>query len=126
MPGPWVENGRRILHGMTTGQTTEDAIWLAIDTSAASGGEGYTGDGRIIGFCQHEGEHFGPFGVSDDFQGRGIGTVLLARTLHRMRMKGCHSAWVLWTGQRALDGVYGRLGFRLSRRFAILKKEIAG
>jgi len=51
--------------------------------------------------------------------------VLLSRTLYQMRKKGCHSAWVLWTGQRALDGVYGRLGFKLSRRFAIMKKELA-
>jgi len=120
MPGPWIEDARRNLKEMTVGRFSEDAIWLAIDTNAAASGS----DGRIIGFCQHEHEHFGPFGVADDFQGRGIGTVLLARTLFQMRKKGCHSAWVLWTGQRALEGVYGRLGFRLSRRFAIMKKEL--
>jgi len=120
MPGPWIEDARRNLKEMVAGRFPEDAIWLAIDTRAATS----SADGHIIGFCQHEHEHFGPFGVSDDFQGRGIGTVLLARTLYQMRKKGCHSAWVLWTGQRALDGVYSRLGFRLSRRFAIMKKEL--
>lgn len=119
MPGPWVEDARRNLRELAAGRYPEDAIWLAIDTRSAAPAP------HIIGFCQHEHEHFGPFGVSDDYQGKGIGTVLLARTLHQMRKKGCHSAWVLWTGQRALDGVYGRLGFTLSRRFAIMKKELA-
>lgn len=113
MPGPWVEDARRNLIDLTHGRFPEDAIWLAIDK------------GKIIGFCQNEADHFGPFGVSDDYQGRGIGTVLLARTMYRMRLHGYHSAWVLWTGERALNGVYGRLGFTLTRRFAIMKKELA-
>jgi GNAT superfamily N-acetyltransferase len=113
MPGPWVEDARRNLIEMTWGRFPADAIWLAIDR------------GQIIGFCQNEHEHFGPFGVADAYQGRGIGSVLLARTLYQMRLNGCHSAWVLWTGERALKGVYGRLGFSLTRRFAIMKKELA-
>lgn len=117
MPGPWVEDARRNLRELAAGRYPEDAIWLAIDEKAA-------GAPCIVGFCQHEHEHFGPFGVADEYQNKGIGTVLLARTLYQMRKKGCHSAWVLWTGQRALEGVYTRLGFSLSRRFAIMKKEL--
>lgn len=117
MPGPWVEDSRRNLRELAAGRFPEDAIWLAIDTRAEGGPQ-------IIGFCQHEHEHFGPFGVSDAWQGQGVGSVLLARTLYQMRKKACHSAWVLWTGQRALDGVYGRLGFKLTRRFAVLKKVL--
>ena len=113
MPGPWVEDARRNLIELSCGRFSEDSIWLAIDR------------GRIIGFCQNEREHFGPFGVSDEYQGRGIGSVLLARTLYQMRVNGYHSAWVLWTGERALKGVYGRLGFSLTRRFALMKKELA-
>lgn len=115
MPGPWVEDARHYLLELAHGRFPEDAIWLAVDGERG---------GRIIGFCMHDREHFGPFGVSDEYQGRGIGTVLLSRTLERMRMRGCHSAWVLWTGERALKGVYGRLGFSLTRRFAILKKAL--
>jgi mycothiol synthase len=112
MPGPWVEDARRNLVEMTHGRYPCDAIWLAIDK------------GKIIGFCQNERDHFGPFGVSDDYQGKGIGSVLLARTLYQMRINGLHCAWVLWTGERALKGVYGRLGFTFTRRFAIMKKEL--
>jgi mycothiol synthase len=112
MPGPWVEDARRNLLEMTHGRYPPDSIWLAIARD------------RIIGFCQNEREHFGPFGVADDNQGKGIGTVLLARTMYQMRINGYHSAWVLWTGERALKGVYGRLGFTLTRRFALMKKVL--
>ncbi len=110
MPGPWIEDARRNLLDMTVGRFPENAIWLAWQSN------------RIIGFCQHEKEHFGPFGIIEEYQGKGIGSILLARTLLQMRIDGCHSAWVLWTNKRALDGVYGRLGFKLTRRFALLKK----
>jgi len=113
MPGPWVEDARRNLREFTQGRFTEDAIQLACD------------GGKIIGYCQFEGEHFGPFGVADSHQGKGIGTILLARTLLAMRRRGYHNAFVLWTGERAARGVYGRLGFTVSRRFAILKKSLA-
>ena len=114
MPGPWVEDARTYLTELTHGRFPCDAIWLAIDK------------GRIIGFCQNDREHFGPFGVSDEYQGKGIGSVLLARTMYQMRISGFHSAWVLWTGERALKGVYGKLGFKFTRRFALMKKDLAG
>ncbi|MBX3729885.1 MAG: GNAT family N-acetyltransferase [Candidatus Sumerlaeia bacterium] len=112
MPGPWLEDARRNLRDFTRGLFPEDGILLACH------------EGRIIGYCQFEAEHFGPFGVEDGWQGKGIGTVLLARTLYRMRLKGHHSAYVLWTGERAAKGVYGRLGFTVSRRFAVLRKML--
>lgn len=78
---------------------------------------------RVIGYCQYEGAHFGPFGVAEGFQGQGIGTVLLARALRLMARDGHHSAWVLWTGGDAAR-LYARFGFRESRRFAVLHKEL--
>lgn len=113
MPGPWLEDARRNLKDMTRGMFQEDSIILA------------THNDRIIGYCQHEGQHFGPFGIINDWQGKGIGTVLLARTLYEMRRKGNHAAYVLWTGERAAAGVYKRLGFTISRRFAVLRKQLA-
>jgi len=112
MPGPWVEDARRNLLDMTRGLFPEGGILLA---RAA---------GRIIGYCQFEGEHFGPFGIVEEWQGRGVGTVLLARTLEQMRRFGHHAAYVLWTGERAAGGVYARLGFRITRRFAIMRKVL--
>lgn len=113
MPGPWLADARRNLIDMTRGLFPEDGIVLALAND------------RIVGYCQFEGEHFGPFGVAEGWQGRGIGTVLLARTIERMRLKGHHAAYVLWTGERAAQGVYKRLGFQVTRRFAIMRKELA-
>ena len=112
MPGPWLEDSRRNLIDLTRGLFEEDSILLAVD------------NGRVIGFCQYEDSHFGPFGVREEYQGKGIGSVLLAKTLYQMRIKGYHCAWVLWTGMRAAEGVYGRLGFTITRKFAIMKKEL--
>jgi GNAT superfamily N-acetyltransferase len=113
MPGDWVEDARRLLGLMATGAAPASAIQVAVD------------GGRIVGYCKFEGEHFGPFGVADSHQGSGIGTVLLARTLLAMRIEGHHAAYVLWTGERAARGVYARLGFTISRRFAIVRRKLA-
>ena len=80
-------------------------------------------EGRVVGYCQYEGAHFGPFGVAEGFQGKGIGTVLLTHALASMVERDLHHAWVLWTGERAAR-LYARFGFRVSRRFAVLYKEV--
>ena len=110
MPSDWVRVERRNLKKITEGGFSEDQI-----TVVAHGDE-------IIGYCQFEGSHFGPFGVSDIYQGRGIGTVLLARTIERMKTEGFHTAWVMWTDDLAAK-VYGKFGFKETRRFTILRKE---
>jgi ribosomal protein S18 acetylase RimI-like enzyme len=61
--------------------------------------------------------------VAEAFQNRGIGTVLLARALRSMAGQGTHNAWVLWTGDQAAR-LYARFGFRESRRFAVLHKDL--
>jgi len=78
---------------------------------------------EVVGYCQYEGEHFGPIGVAEGFQRRGIGTVLLARALRSMVRQGLHNAWVLWTGDEVAR-LYARFEFRKSRKFAILHKEL--
>lgn len=113
MPGDWIEDARRLLIRMARGDAPPHSIYVASD------------HGRIVGYCKFDGEHFGPFGVADSHQGRGLGTILLARTLLQMRIEGHHSAFVLWTGQRAADGVYRRLGFTISRRFDLMKKSLS-
>ena len=79
-------------------------------------------EGEVVGYCQYEGEHFGPFGVAQGFQSRGIGTVLLGWALRSMAQQGLHNAWVLWTGEDVAR-LYARFGFKESRRFAILHKD---
>jgi mycothiol synthase len=111
LPTDWVRVERANLRALTQGQFHTDQI-----TVVTKGEE-------IIGYCQFEGSHFGPFGVSEKYQGKGIGTVLLARTLERMRAMGHHDAWVMWTDDIAAK-VYQKFGFKETRRFSILRKEL--
>lgn len=112
MPPDWLMLSKKNLIDLTRGMFEPDQIVVALDK------------GEIVGFCQHEAEHFGPFGVADSHQGKGIGTVLLSKVLERMHQKGLHGAWLLWTGERAAQGVYGRLGFTETRRFAMMSKTL--
>ncbi len=112
MPSDWVRVERRNLRKIVDGGFHPEQVMVVSK-----------GD-DIIGYCQFEGSHFGPFGVSDAFQGKGIGTVLLARTLERMRQEGFHDAWVMWTDDIAAK-VYGKFGFNETRRFALLKKNLS-
>jgi GNAT superfamily N-acetyltransferase len=112
MPSDWVRVERRNLRKIVEGGFHPEQVMVV------------TKGDDIIGYCQFEGSHFGPFGVRDDFQGKGIGTVLLARTLERMRQEGHHDAWVMWTDDTAAK-VYSKFGFKETRRFALLKKNLS-
>jgi mycothiol synthase len=110
MTSDWYRVARHNLLDMSRNLFNPDQITIAVH------------EGEVIGYCQFEGSHFGPFGVSDKYQGRGIGTILLGRTLEKMRMYGYHDAWVLWTDDIAAK-VYGKFGFKETRRFSVLKND---
>jgi mycothiol synthase len=78
---------------------------------------------EVLGYAEHRGERFGPFGVHPDLRSRGIGRVLLAMTLTEMLKKNFHAAWFLWTEDNAAR-LYSQLGFREVRRFAVLRKSL--
>lgn len=111
MPADWRRHGQELLQSVARGDATYDQITLALAAD------------RIVGYAQFEGEHFGPFGVAERYQGQGLGTVLLARTLERMRQHGHHNAWLLWTNDDAAR-LYARFGFRETRRFAVMRKRL--
>ncbi len=81
-------------------------------------------DDTVVGYAQHRGERFGPFGVHPEHRRRGIGRVLLALTLREMLAKGYHAAWFLWTSDQAAR-LYATCGFREVRRFAVLQHTLA-
>lgn len=80
--------------------------------------------GKVLGFSHYEGERFGPIGVRPMMQGQGIGHVLMFRTLRSMRGAGFHTAWFLWSDDRTAGRLYASAGFRVKRRFAVLRKEL--
>lgn len=117
MPADWVRVSRANLRDLTRGVFQPDQIFIAVSAGSA------VKESEVIGYCQFEGAHFGPFGVADKYQGKGIGTVLLGRTLERMRAKGFHNAYVLWTDDVAAK-VYSKFGFKETRRFVVMNKTL--
>lgn len=79
---------------------------------------------EVVGYAQHRGERFGPFGVHSGMRSRGIGRVLLAQTLLEMLRKNFHAAWFLWTGDDAAR-LYAQCGYHEVRRFAVLRKNLS-
>ena len=111
-PGDWQRYVRETMLDITLGRRAVDDLFVCYD------------HGRMIGFSQHEGERFGPFGVAKSERGRGVGAVLLFRTLEIMRRKGHHNAWFMWTDDATADRVYAAAGFRESRRYAVMAREV--
>ncbi|MFH9399216.1 GNAT family N-acetyltransferase [Streptomyces sp. NPDC017638] len=87
--------------------------------------------GRLAGWAMHGTyeaalERFGPFGVREELRGTGLGKVLLHLVLERMRARGAHGAWFLWTGEDSPAGhLYRQAGFTTTRVFRVLRREAA-
>lgn len=87
--------------------------------------------GRLAGWAMHGAyesadERFGPFGVLAEMRGTGLGKVLLHLVLERMRARGAHCAWFLWTGERSPAAhLYRAAGFSTTRVFRVLRREAA-
>ncbi len=103
----WVPDVRRALQGIVRGDAAITTLHVATD------------NGEIIGYAQTDKERFGPFGVNEAYRGRGIGAVLLSRTLVAVRAQGYHSAWFMWTSDRTAK-LYGEHGFEEVRRFQMI------
>lgn len=110
-PGDWQKILRESLNDICNGRLSADHVFVAMS------------NGACIGFCRHEGERFGPFGVAGQVRGRGIGRVLLFKCLQNMKAKGLTRAWLMWTDERAAR-LYTTAGFREIRRFALMKREL--
>lgn len=110
-PGDWQRHLRESMVRKTMGDFDRGEIYVAMC------------DGKCLGFCQHEHERFGPFGVDDEHRGRGIGAVLLLKCLHGMRAMGMHTAWFMSTTDDAAK-VYVHGGFRETRRHAVMKRAL--
>ena len=111
-PGDWQRSARETMHAILSGYRPAEALWTAM--------RGET----CVGFAQGDGERFGPIGVADSERGRGIGAVLMYRTVEAMRRQGRNRAYFLWTNDDTADRLYRPAGFREIRRFALLMKPL--
>ena len=107
-PGDWQRYLRESMVRITHGNFDQGEVYVAMH------------DGKYLGFCQHDGERFGPFGVDEKERGRGIGAVLLLRCLHGMKAKGMHNAWFLSTTDQVAK-LYAEGGFKETRRYCAMK-----
>ncbi len=111
MPSDWQRIAWRDLTEIGQGKAASQRVFIAHDAS------------RVLGYCRHEAGRFGPFGVAEAAQGKGIGTVLLAKTLTAMRDGGEKRAFLLWTSDETAR-LYARFGFKEWRRFAVMQRQI--
>jgi GNAT superfamily N-acetyltransferase len=57
-------------------------------------------------------------------RGKGVGQVLMYKTLKAQKEAGYRAAWFLWSDDKTAARIYSGAGFKEVRRFALLKKEI--
>ncbi len=112
-PGDWVrvvrETAARILQGESPARLVS-----AIDERS----------GAVLGFSHFENERFGPIGVAASERGRCIGQVLMYQTLAAQQQSGFRAAWFLWSDDKTAARLYSPAGFRETRRFALLRKDL--
>jgi ribosomal protein S18 acetylase RimI-like enzyme len=113
--GDWVRVCRSTSLQILDGDSPR-RLQIALDNSQA--------EPRVLGFSHHDGERFGPIGVDPDQRGRGIGQILMYRTLQAQREAGLRTAWFLWSDEKTADRLYNAVGFKLTRTFALLKKDL--
>lgn len=80
-------------------------------------------DDTVLGYCQWEGEHFGPFGVVPAERSQRIGAKLFIEAVRRIRAADGRSVWFNWADADA-ERFYRRFGLTPTRRFAILRNDL--
>jgi ribosomal protein S18 acetylase RimI-like enzyme len=110
-PGDWQRFAREAIAQIEQGDTPL-RVWIAHQR------------GEVFGYSHFQGERFGPIGVAQSLRGRGIGQVLMYKTLEAMRLIGLHTAYFMWSDDRTADRLYRAAGFVETRRFAVLRKEL--
>ena len=111
-PGDWQRVFRETIGDIEAERRSHLDVWFA-----------YHGN-EIVGVAQHDGERFGPIGIAPRWRGKGIGAVLMYRTLESMRERGLHNAWFMWTDDRTAERLYKPAEFVETRRYAVLKKML--
>ncbi len=77
----------------------------------------------VVGYCQWEGEHFGPFGVRADIRGKKIGAKLFVEAVRRIKAADGRTVWFNWADEDAAR-FYERFGLHATRKFAIMKRSV--
>ncbi|MGB7159046.1 MAG: GNAT family N-acetyltransferase [Tepidisphaeraceae bacterium] len=111
-PGDWVRVVREAIGRIVAQGDPASRLIVAME------------DETVVGFSHYENERFGPIGVAASQRGRGLGQVLMYRTLFAQRDAGFRAAWFLWSDDKTAARLYNGAGFKEVRRFALLRKEL--
>jgi ribosomal protein S18 acetylase RimI-like enzyme len=76
---------------------------------------------KVVGYCQWDGEHFGPFGVAASERNAKLGAKLFVEAVRRIRANDGRTVWFNWADPDA-QRFYDRYGFKPTRRFAIMHR----
>jgi len=107
-PGDWVKT---IIEKINAG--TEDEIIIA------------TRKEEVLGYCQFEGPHFGPFGVSEKLRGKGIGSILFWAVVKKMKEHEHHFIWLAWTEGDAARFYREKGDLHQTREHVIMSKKLS-
>lgn len=78
---------------------------------------------EVVGYCQWDGEHFGPFGVAAHIRGKKVGAKIMVEAMRRIKATDGRTIWFNWADPDAAR-FYSRLDYQPTRRFAILRKDL--
>jgi mycothiol synthase len=78
---------------------------------------------KVVGYCQWDGEHFGPFGVAASERNARVGAKLFVEAVRRIRANDGRSVWFNWADPDA-QRFYERYGLEPTRRFAIMRRAL--
>ncbi len=80
---------------------------------------------EVLGFCQYnyygEPDRVGPFGVSREHRGQGLGQIMVAKLLETMKRRGFRHAWFASCSE-ANSHFYGKNGFERFRTKYVYEK----
>lgn len=110
-PGGWIDNFKTLVNN----KTATRRILLAFKND------------RVVGYCQRAMDdldaHFGPFGVSSELQGMGIGKVLFYEMLYNMYCTQNYHVWLAWTSGNS-QKFYEKIGMKVHREYFMCKKDL--
>ena len=84
---------------------------------------------EVLGFCQYnyygEPDRVGPFGISREHRGKGLGQIMVAKLLETMKCRGFRHAWFASCSE-ANSYFYGKNGFYRFRTKYVFEKALEG
>lgn len=80
-------------------------------------------NGQIGAYSTWKESRFGPIGVLPEFRGKGLGRLVLAHSLEKMKQQGDIRAWFAWSDAENLN-FYESFGFNITKTFSRLALDL--